>query len=251
MFDFTPQAVLAVTPLSLVFIVVIVFFAYLVRGIAGFGSALIAVPLLTLMMPLTIVVPLVVFLDYLGSSSQGIKNKEHIVWRDIWPLLPFSVVGVASSLYIMETIDQHILSLCLGAFILLFAVYQLLPLKFGRASIVLACPAGLLGGFVGTLFGTGGPFYVIYLNLRQHNKLAFRASMAALFLIDGAMRLLGYAIKGFYNLETFYYIICAVPVAGLGLYYGGKIHTTIGRETFIRLISVLLLGSGTALLMKA
>jgi len=47
------------------------------------------------------------------------------------------------------------------------------------------------------------------------------------------------------------YLALAVPVAGLGLFFGGKIHTALGRDTFVRLISVLLLGSGTALLMKA
>lgn len=65
------------------------------------------------------------------------------------------------------------------------------------------------------------------------------------------MRLIGYAVKGFYNLEAFYYILCAAPVAGLGLYFGGKIHTALGRDAFVKLISVLLLGSGAALLMKA
>ncbi|MGB5396702.1 MAG: sulfite exporter TauE/SafE family protein [Gammaproteobacteria bacterium] len=251
MLDLLSQGDLVATALSLLFPAAVLFFAYLIRGIAGFGSALIAVPLLTLVMPITLVVPLVVFLDYLGSATQGVGNKEHIAWHDIWPLLPFSLIGVVISLYLMESIDQHILTLCLGAFVILFAVYQLLPLKFGRASSLVACPAGFFGGFVGTLFGTGGPFYVIYLNLRQLDKVTFRATFAALFLIDGAMRLVGYALKGFYNLETFYYILCAVPVAGLGLYFGGRIHTALGREAFVRLISVLLLGSGTALLMKA
>jgi uncharacterized membrane protein YfcA len=151
----------------------------------------------------------------------------------------------------MESIDSQTLSLCLGAFIILFAIYQLLPLDFGRASRKIAAPTGVLGGFVGTLFGTGGPFYVIYLNLRKLDKTAFRATFASIFLIDGAMRLFGYAIKGFYNLDTLLYIALAVPVAGLGLYAGGRIHTALGREAFVRLISVLLLGSGTALLMKA
>ncbi|MGH7417083.1 MAG: sulfite exporter TauE/SafE family protein, partial [Candidatus Rokuibacteriota bacterium] len=48
--------------------------AYWVRGMAGFGSGLIAVPLLTLAWPVTVVVPLVVALDYIGSASQGIRN---------------------------------------------------------------------------------------------------------------------------------------------------------------------------------
>ncbi len=58
--------------------VCIIFSAYLVRGIAGFGSGLIAVPLLSLFFPVTQVVPLVVFLDYIGSASQGLKNRERI-----------------------------------------------------------------------------------------------------------------------------------------------------------------------------
>ena len=75
---------------SLLFAASVLFFAYLVRGVAGFGSALIAVPLLALTLPLTIVVPLVVFLDYLGSASQGINNRDKIHWQEILPLLPFT-----------------------------------------------------------------------------------------------------------------------------------------------------------------
>jgi len=229
----------------------VLFFAYLIRGVAGFGSALIAVPLLALTLPLTIVVPLVVFLDYVGSTSQGIKNRESIRWSEILPLLPFSIIGVTVSLFVMESVRPEMLSVALGGFVILFAAYQLLPMKLGQARRIIAIPSGLLGGFVGTLFGTGGPFYVIYLNLRKLDKDAFRATFASIFLLDGALRLIGYALKGFYTLEMLAYLAMAVPVAGLGLFFGGRIHTALGRDTFVRLISVLLLGSGTALLMKA
>lgn len=237
--------------LSVIFPLTVLFFAYMVRGIAGFGSALIAVPLLALSLPLTLVVPLVVFLDYLGSATQGINNHKHIHWREIWPLLPFSLLGIVTSLYVIESVNQQMLSVALGAFIIVFAIYQLLPIPTGKANATIAYPCGLLGGFVGTLFGTGGPFYVVYLNLRRLDKTSFRATFAAIFLIDGAMRLLGYALKGLYNLEALVYLACAIPVAGLGLAVGGRIHTALGRETFVRLISMLLLGSGTALLLKA
>ncbi|HSL51291.1 MAG TPA: TSUP family transporter, partial [Candidatus Deferrimicrobiaceae bacterium] len=56
----------------------VVLLAYWVRGMAGFGSGLIAVPLLTLMWPVTTVVPIVVALDYLGSASQGVKNVDRV-----------------------------------------------------------------------------------------------------------------------------------------------------------------------------
>ena len=44
-------------------------------------------------------------------------------------------------------------------------------------------------GVLGTLFGTGGPFYVIYLNLRGLDRTVFRATFAMNFLVDGGVRL--------------------------------------------------------------
>ena len=58
---------------TVVYAALVLFVAYLVRGIAGFGSGLIAVPMLTLA-PVPLVVPLVVSLDYIGSASQGMKS---------------------------------------------------------------------------------------------------------------------------------------------------------------------------------
>ena len=251
MFEMTSQEWSVATIFSLLFPASVLFFAYLIRGVAGFGSALIAVPLLALTLPLTIVVPLVVFLDYLGSASQGMNNRESIRWNEILPLLPFTVIGVVVSLYVMDSVKPEMLSVALGGFIIMFACYQLCSFKLGKAKPAIAVPSGFFGGFVGTLFATGGPFYVIYLNLRHLDKTSFRATFATIFLIDGAMRLAGYAIKGFYTLEMLGYLAMAVPVAGLGLFLGGRIHTSMGKATFVRLISALLLGSGTALLMKA
>ena len=72
-----------------VYSAVVVFAAYLVRGIAGFGSGLIAVPLLTLISPVTAVVPVVVSLDYIGSASQSVRNLDDITWREQVVLFPF------------------------------------------------------------------------------------------------------------------------------------------------------------------
>ena len=233
---------------SLYYPVIVIFFAYIVRGIAGFGSALIAVPFLALVLPLTLVVPLVVLLDYLSSASHGIGNRHQIVWRDIWPLIPFSVMGVASSLVILKSVSPNLLTLLLGGFVVAYAIYQLIPQKLGKANYWVAAPTGFFGGLIGTLFGTGGPFYVIYLHLSRLDKTQFRATFASIFLIDGLMRLSGFALNDLYDDMAVSYIVTSIPVAALGLYIGGRIHVAISKEGFTRLISLLLLGSGGALI---
>ena len=233
---------------SLYYPLVVIFLAYIVRGIAGFASALTAVPFLALVLPLTLVVPLVVLLDYLSSASHGIGNRHNIVWWDIWPLIPFSVLGVGSSLIILESVSPNLLSLSLGAFVIIYAFYQLLPQKLVKANYWVAVPTGFMGGLIGTLFGTGGPFYVIYLHLRRLGKNEFRATFACIFLIDGLMRLSGFALNGLYDELAISYLVTSIPVAALGLYLGGRIHVAISKESFTRMISLLLLGSGSALI---
>lgn len=224
--------------------------AYWVRGMAGFGSGLIAVPLLTLAWPVTIVVPLVVALDYMGSASQGIKNVDQVSWREQLVLIPFMVIGVGAGLWVLRAMSTAVLAKVLGVFVILYAIYQMLPLPELRSSRVAATYCGSLGGLVGTLFGTGGPFYVIYLNLRGLERPAFRATFAMNFLIDGGVRLAAFAAAGLYGRQTLGYLLAAVPIAGAGLYAGGRIQTGLSPRAFQLVIRVLLLVSGLALLVK-
>lgn len=230
---------------------VILAIAYLVRGISGFASGLIAVPLLTLLLPLTTVVPLIVVLDYLSSLSQGIKNRSDIRWKEIISLIPFSLAGVAIALFFLSRSDAALLTKALGVFIILFALFTLSgytpKAKAARGWGVLA---GVSGGMIGTLFGTGGPFYVTYFKARGLDKAAFRATFATIFLLDGAGRLLGYTTSGYFTLEFLTLLVAALPIAGVFLYIGGHLHTQLTQADFERAISALLIVSGIILLIK-
>jgi uncharacterized membrane protein YfcA len=139
----------------------------------------------------------------------------------------------------------------LGVFILLFALYSLIsPKPHKQGSKLWIVPAGVFGGLVGTLFGTGGPFYVIYLQLRHLDKATFRATVASIFMIDGGIRVGGFALSGFFLHETLLLAALGLPIMGLAMYLGGHIHTNISQANFHRAIGILLVGSGGALLLK-
>ena len=196
----------------------VVFVAYLVRGIAGFGSGLIAVPLLTLISPITAVVPVVVSLDYIGSASQSVRNLDDIAWREQVVLLPFMLIGILAGLYLFTVMPTWVLAKTLGVLVIALGIYQLLPPSFrpARGSRIAATYCGFLGGLLGTLFGTGGPFYAIYLNARGLDRTTFRATFALNFLIDGGVRLIAYAVLGLLTRETLLHIAAALPIAAAG-----------------------------------
>ncbi|HWN13915.1 MAG TPA: sulfite exporter TauE/SafE family protein [Candidatus Dormibacteraeota bacterium] len=235
---------------TLVYSGLVLFLAYFVRGMAGFGSGLIAVPLLSFVSPVTAVVPLVVSLDYLGSASQGIKNLHQIAWKEQLALVPFMLVGVGLGLYLLQAVPTAALARALGAFVIVYAVYQVLPLPALRGSRLFAIGCGLLGGLVGTLFGSGGPFYVIYLNLRNLEKTTFRATFASNFLIDGGIRLVAYVVLGLFRWETLVSMAGALPIVAAGLFLGGRMQARFSQRVFVWLISALLIASGAGLLFK-
>jgi len=225
--------------------------AYTVRGITGFGSGLIAIPPLALMLPLTIVVPVVGLLDVSASLVHTWRHRREAAWRLIWPLLPWTFAGVILALYLFRAVDPQLLVRVLGVFVLLFAAHNLLtPNLRLPPSRFWALPAGFSGGIVGTLFGTGGPLYVIYLQVHRLPKGVFRATIASLFLIDGAARQVGYAAAGFYTVPLLALALAGIPLMLVSMYVGGHIHTTISEQGFRRAIGVLLLFSGIALLIK-
>lgn len=241
----------ALTPMQLSASAAILALAYLVRGAAGFGSGLIAVPLLTLTLPFSMVVPLMVLLDYIASLSHGLSNHEEIRWKEILPLIPFSLIGTVLALVFLSRADTLLLTRALGVFVILFALYTMSGFspKAGAAR-GWGVLAGFSGGMIGTLFGTGGPFYVAYFRARGLNKTAFRTTLAVTFLLDGAGRLLGFASSGFFNLEYLALLAMALPIMGIFLYLGGHIHTRLTQVQFQRAISVLLIVSGVVLIFK-
>jgi uncharacterized membrane protein YfcA len=233
-----------------VYSAVVVFVAYLVRGVAGFGSGLIAVPLLTLISPVTAVVPVVVSLDYIASVNHSLRSVDDIAWREQVVLLPFMLIGILGGLYLLTVMPTWVLAKILGLFVIAFGIYQLLPLRPARGSRIAATYCGILGGLLGTLFGTGGPFYAIYLNLRALDRNAFRATFALNFLIDGGVRLFAYAVLGFLHGETLLLIAAAAPIAAAGLFAGGRIQTDLSQHRFVQIIGIVLLGGGIALLLR-
>lgn len=231
----------------------ILLLAYFIRGISGFGSGLIAVPLLAHFLPLQFVVPFVLLLDFSASAVMGRHAGTLVNWAEIRPLLPFSLLGVILGAALLIKLPKEPLLTGLGVFVMIFGLRNLLDLHGDKpASRWWAIPAGLTGGTVGALFGTGGPPYIIYLSHRLKDKSELRATFSGLFLLDGGARLIAFLAIGLLlqaGLLPAY--LAALPLMALALFLGHKVHTGLSNRSMLALIGALLLGSGMSLLWRA
>lgn len=227
--------------------------AYFIRGITGFGSGLVAVPLLALFLPLQFVVPLVLLLDFTASLLIGGLHFKRVQWGEIGVLIPFGIVGVVLGTSLLVNLPPEPMLVALAAFVFAFAARSLLNLHGEKPiSRGWAVPASLTGGTVGGLFGTGGPPYVIYLSHRIRDKGELRATLSALFFTEGLTRIASFLVAGLLvTPRVWVAYIVALPLVLGALYLGGHVHVSLSREQMTRLVGVLLLVSSASLLLKA
>jgi hypothetical protein len=232
---------------------IILLAAYFIRGITGFGSGLISVPLLALFLPLQFVVPLVLLLDFVASIVIGGVNFQRVQWNEIGILVPFGVVGVILGTSLLVNLPTEPMLFALAGFVFIFAVRSLLNLHGEKpASRGWAVPAALTGGTVGALFGTGGPPYVIYLSHRIRDKGELRATFSALFFIEGLTRIASFLVVGLLMTPPVWIaFFAALPVMLGALYLGGRVHVGLTPVQMTRLVGGLLLVSSLSLLFKA
>ncbi len=232
--------------------VLVLALAYFSRGISGFGSGLLAVPLLALAFPLPLVVPSVLLLDFTASVLLGGLNFRQVRWDEVKPLMPFGMLGVALGTTLLVNLPKTPLLIGLGMFVLVFALRSLLNLHGDNAiSRWWALPASLVGGTVGGLFGTGGPPYVIYLAHRLKDKGELRATFSGVFFLEGLFRIASFFTAGLLvDTQVWQSYALGLPVALLALYAGNHVHTRLGQSEVMRMLGGLLLLSSVSLFVK-
>ena len=226
--------------------------AYTVFGLTGFGSTVIAVPLLAHLVPLKFAVPLVLLLDAVFGVWAGVRFRRHAQYREIGILLPFLAIGMVAGVTMLVSADERVLLGVLGACVLGYGIYCLAqPIKTAQISRAWAVPLGALGGVFSAMFGTGGPVYVAYLSGRIRDKSELRASIASVLVLTITLR---FALFGFAGLlwqdGLWLAWILLLPVGALGVWLGNRLHHRLSGADILRLVYGLLVLSGASLIAR-
>ncbi|MEQ1775663.1 MAG: sulfite exporter TauE/SafE family protein [Burkholderiales bacterium] len=237
--------VLVLTPL-------IVLLAYLIFGISGFGSTLIAVPLLAHILPLKFVIPVVVVLDCISAVSMGFKLRADVWKQAFLPMLPFLLVGLLIGAFVLLNLPTRWLFAGLGTFVVIFGGYYVID----RKSLIhlpawTVAPVGLIAGVTSSAFGVGGPIYVFFFTARGATPEQVRATVPAVFSFTTVARIAIFTSVGLYDMDIVITVALLLPVMALGLWCGQRLHGRLSRDQAIRIIGGLLLLSGLSLLLRA
>lgn len=227
--------------------------AYIIFGIAGFGTALIAAPILAQVMPVASIVPMLALLDCLAAIVNGVKLNDRIAKREMMWLVPLLVAGSLIGGTLLLVIPPRPMMAALGVFVIAYAVWSLASPSFkGHLNQLWVIPFGAIGGIFSAMFGSGGFIYAIYLSRRLEDKDAVRATVSVLIALAAFTRAVIFALAGLYTtLELPLLALLLVPAMLIGLYAGHRITLRMSREQFIRVLSLVLIVTGATLVIRA
>lgn len=231
---------------------VAILLAYTVYGLTGFGASITAVPLLTQFLPLREVVPMMLLFDLTGGILVGLRNRDQVQWRELARMVPFMAAGMLLGLSLLLYAPQRALLLALGSFIFAYALWTLVLRPAVRpVRAAWAVPLGFTGGLFTSMFGTGGPVYVIYLARRISQPQALRASISTLILGGGLARLILFSSAGLYHQpQVLPRALVLFPCMLGGLWLGTYLNRRLPAHHVIQAVWVVLLAAGAGLLLR-
>jgi uncharacterized protein len=240
------HAVLLLVPL-------VIFAAYLVFGITGFGASPITIPVLVHLLPLAFVLPLAALLDLGSALVLGFHTRRQADSRELLTLVPFTLLGLTLGVTLLLRLPRDATLLALGLFVCAYAVNLIVRREARRRlSRRWAAPAGVVGGLIGALFGMGGPPYVMYLAGRIAEPDAQRATIAQMVILNVGLRVVAFALAGLLASTALWLAVAALlPVAWAGVWAGHRAHLRLAPATAARIIAAALFTAGAALVARS
>jgi len=219
-----------------------IFTSALIQGMTGFGSALVAMAILPLFLPVRTVTPLVLLVGLLLNIIIFVRFHQHFDMKKLFPIIIGAAAGVPIGVYGLKMIDERIIKLVLGTVLFSYSSYSLTGRKLsGSFSAKWGYAFGFLSGCLGGAINTSGPPVVIHATLQRWSQHEVVTTLQSFFIMSGLYTLVMHSLHGLFTMQVLRYWAILVPVQVAGVFLGMFLHTRINEELFRRIVYVLLM----------
>ncbi|HUS85920.1 MAG TPA: sulfite exporter TauE/SafE family protein [Bacteroidales bacterium] len=239
-------------PIYLIFAFFIILVASTVKGLTGFGLALISMPLLSFFLPLKFLVPLITIFNLITSAIIVWQNPDTKHFKNEILLSSLGVVGVIAGAMLLPVLSDVFLKKILSVVLVALAIAFLSGYRFKIRNIIRArILAGLTSGFLGGLFSIGGPTMVLFLTSLELDKTRFRVTFSLYSLLTTSVAFIGYFFNGLVTLRVITFALILLPALLAGTWLGGKLVEKLPVVTFRKVCIWITLLSGIMIFVSA
>lgn len=233
-------------------VVAVLFFATFIRSAFGFGEALIAVPLLALIMPVEVAAPVAVLVSITVAGVVLAQDWRRVHFRSAGRLAFSTLIGTPLGLLLLFVVAGQTVKAILAVVIISFSTYSLLSRKpVALNDDRLAWPFGFGAGILGGAYGMNGPPIVVYGALRGWTPQDFRATLQGYFLPASLMTACGYWLTDLWTPAVTHYYLIALPAVAIAIFVGRAVNRRLSGRSFILYVHIGLILVGALLLLQA
>jgi hypothetical protein len=216
-------------PIDLIATIVIIVVCIIIglsKGGLGAALAVLCVPLLSLVMPITQAISLALPLLIVGDVFALWAFWRHWDHRLMGLMLLPAIIGILIGTYVLASLDEITLRRVMGIFVLVFVIYKLaLEPRLQRLHYT---PhdwhgrlAGAVSGFGSALANVGGPPFTMYLLLQKDiTPVTFAGTATLFFAIVNVIKLPGLIAAQIFDLHDLLNAAWALPLIPLGVWIG-------------------------------
>lgn len=221
------------------------------QTLAGFGSSLVALPVLACVMPLRVAVPVVCLINLCLNGILTCRLRLHVRGRTLALLLPAAVPGMALGAWGLGVVSSVLLEALLGLGLLTFVWWQWRPRSCHRpAGAKMGVLAGVMSGLFGSLLGANGPPVVAWMACQDLPRDTIRGTLTAYFLLAGIGVVVTQGLGGLVTSRVLELAALGIPALVAGILAGMAGVGRIGEAGFRRLLLLLLAGTGVSFLFR-
>lgn len=237
--------------MMLIIIVCSAFVPAMISGIAGFGGALILLPVLTCFVGIHVAIPVLTIGQIFGNASRVWFGRKELRWKPILlfllTALPFTVFGSVVFAYF----DGKVIQTAVGVILLAVVINKrtgLIPHFIGLKGMPIG---GMLTGFISGVAGSAGPLGAAFFLGLNLPAVAYIASEAVTALCMHLVKVFTYHKYEYIGtLEIRFGLLIGLAMI-LGSWVGNKTISKIPSDIFPIIIEVLLVASGVYMIIKS
>jgi uncharacterized membrane protein YfcA len=237
-------------PVVLVVTALIVGIAAAVQAISGFGFALLAVPLLTLVLPTREAVIVSTLTSLLLTVGASVRERAHADWPTVRTVMITALVGMPIGLVLLDALPNRALTALVGV-----SVLGSTALVWRRPALPNTTPVrvaiGTLTGVLTTATSTNGPPLVAAFQNMGYAPPRFRATLISVFAGCGFASLGFFLYGGDITGPALGASIAGVPAIVAGWLLGDRVFRRIDAARFRIVVLVALSVASAVTLLRA
>ncbi|RED53605.1 sulfite exporter TauE/SafE family protein [Aestuariispira insulae] len=218
-----------------------VFFAGIIRGFSGFGSALVMAPVLALLYgPVTSAVSILV-IDFSAVLQLMRTAVRHADRKLVVTLGVGAVAGIPTGAYFLVSLDPDIVRAIISIIILFFVIILATGWRYGGPRpLPMTMATGFTSGVMGGLAGFAGPPVILYFLSGGASALTIRASIAGFFTFTSLCSILSYHWLGIFTADIVVRGLWLIPGFMIGVWLGGEFFKKASEKTFRHVVLLVL-----------